>query len=402
MTRDFFDTSALLNMKENFIKDGIVSRTVISELEEIKNSSNRDNELKAQARKASRIITNGNFSTPLYSQKQVEKVWKKFPFLPHNNDGIILAEAYLEGDILLYTADYNMRLAAKAMGIVVQWCAPAQEKEREPWKGWRDFYPTEEEMSMLYSNPTANVLDAKINEYCKIYEGGTPKDVLRWDGEEYKKLKYKPITSVLGNKWSPLNIEQKLLFDLLQNDNIPVKLALGTFGSGKTALMLAHILDGIQKGKYDKLVFIRNNVEVKDTVPLGALPNDEISKLMPFLMPVVDHVGLFTFEEMIEQNVIEPVHLGYLRGRDLKNCAVLCDESENLTVHQVQLILGRIGKGSSLFMAGDLRQTDKISFEKNSGIVRMIECLQGNPLFGMVKLYQSVRSDVCKLADLMD
>ena len=32
----------------------------------------------------------------------------------------------------------------------------------------------------------------------------------------------------------------------------------------------------------------------------------------------------------------------------------------------------------------------------------MIERLQNNKLFGMVKLQQSVRSDVCKLADLMD
>lgn len=407
---DLFDTSAILNMPSLINHGGVVPRTVITELEEIKNSSTRDGDIKAAARKVSRtLFENKDITTLFYSQKEVESVWRKFSWLPRNNDGTILAEAYLTqkktgNQVIVFTADYNMYLAAKQLGLDVKWCAKDNETAKEPWTGWRDFILTDENMASLYANPSLNILGAKVNEYCKIYSAGHSdlKDVLRWDGEKFCKLKYKPITSAVGNKWSPLNIEQKMLFDLLQNDDIPVKLALGNYGSGKSSLMLAHALEAIQRGKYDKIVFIRNNVEVKDTIPLGALPNDEISKLMPFLMPIVDHVGIFAFEEMIQQNVIEPVHLGFIRGRDLRNCVIFCDESENLTAHQVQLIIGRIGKGSALYMAGDLRQTDKLSFEKNSGVVKMINCLSNNPLFGMVKLQQSVRSEVCKLADLMD
>ena len=35
--------------------------------------------------------------------------------------------------------------------------------------GWGKYYPTEEEMVALYSNPKMNILNCKINEYAEIY-----------------------------------------------------------------------------------------------------------------------------------------------------------------------------------------------------------------------------------------
>lgn len=409
MVIDYYDTSALL-AKPELIENSntiYISHFVIKELEDIKQSSNKSESIKASARKVSRILR-GKMSIRIdnINYKKLSRIKKHNPWLPQNTDGDIIAEAMLlreEGDqVCFWTADYNMYLFARDVVNYINFVETEVKRDVEPWSGWGKYYPNEKNMNILYSEPTINILNAKINEYCEIFEGKELKDVLRWDGEKYCKLKYKDITSAVGQKWKPLNIEQKMLFDLLQNDDIPVKLALGNFGSGKTSLMLSHALDMVQKGKVNKIVFVRNNVEVKDTIPLGALPSDETSKLLPFLMPIADHVGIFTFEEMLEQDIIEPCHLGFIRGRDFKDSILFIDESENLTAHQVQLLIGRIGKGSMLFMAGDLRQTDKLSFEKNSGITKMINCLQNNPLFGMVKLQQSVRSEVCKLADLMD
>lgn len=401
---DYFDTSALL--AQGTVQECCyVSHFVINELEEIKNSSNKDESIKAKARQVSRALTASQ--TYNFDLQKIERIRKKRKWLPDNTDGRIIAEAILlrkqaKANICFWTADYNMKLFAQAEGFCVNFVAQDCILNKEPWCGWGKYYPTEEEMNSIYSNPQVNILGAKVNEYCEIYSGTELCDILKWDGSKYKNLEYKPVTSEVGQKWKPLNIEQKMLFDLLQNDNIPVKLALGNFGSGKSSLMLTHALEAIQKGKFDKIIFIRNNIEVKDTVPLGALPNGETDKLLPFLMPICDHVGQFAFERMLETGTIEACHLGFVRGRDFKNCILFVDECENLTVHQVQLLIGRIGKESMLFLAGDLRQCDKLSFKNNSGIKKMIECLQDNKLFGMVKLQQSVRSDVCKLADLMD
>ena len=70
----------------------------------------------------------------------------------------------------------------------------------------------------------------------------------------------------------PRNDEQKMLFNLLQNYDIKVKTVLGKFGSGKTYIMLAHAIDMVQRGKFDKIVFVRNNIQVKDTKDIGSLP----------------------------------------------------------------------------------------------------------------------------------
>ena len=47
----------------------------------------------------------------------------------------------------------------------------------------------------------------------------------------------------------------------------------------------------MQKGLFEKIIFIRNNVQVKDTDPLGSLPGDVYDKTLPFLLPFADHCG---------------------------------------------------------------------------------------------------------------
>ena len=104
----------------------------------------------------------------------------------------------------------------------------------------------------------------------------------------------------------------------------------------------------------------------------------------------------------IQQGKIEVEHLGFIRGRDLKNTIVYCSEAEHLTRKHVQLILGRIGEGSILFLNGDWRQIDAKAFEKDNGLIAAIDRLKGNKLFSYVKLNETVRSETAKLADLLD
>lgn len=190
---------------------------------------------------------------------------------------------------------------------------------------------------------------------------------------------------------------------MLQDKNTPIKILAGCYGSGKSLLMIAHALELLERGKIDKIVFVRNNIELKDTAPLGALPGDSIDKLLPFAMNLADHLGgVEALKMMIDRGQLEIAPLGFLRGRDFKRCVVFCDECENLTIHQCQLLIGRIGENSQLWMAGDRRQTDKAVFEKNSGMDRMVERLKGQPLFAYVYLPKSERSAASAYADLLD
>ena len=408
MVIDYFDTSAILANGKLLDEESYVSHFVVSELEEIKNSSSKDEQVKANARAATRaLISNPQCRTYNLDLQKIERIRKSRKWLPDNMDGRIIAEAILlqkmtGANICFWTADYNMKLFAEAEDFYINFVSQECILNKEPWCGWGKYFPGTDEMASLYSNPQINTLGAKTNEYCTVFEGSDLKDILRWDGNSYNKLNYRSFKSALGSKVEPRNTEQKMLFDLLQNRNVPIKLCLGRFGSGKSYLMLAHALNLIQKGEFDRIVFVKNNIQVKDTKDLGALPGEEVDKLMPWLKQIEDHVGGFTFDDMLQQSVIEPVHLGYIRGRDIKNSIIFCDEVENMTKQHIQLLIGRVSSRSELWLAGDLKQTDSINFEKNSGIRALINGLAGDPLFGMVKLLKSERSAVAALADKLD
>ena len=117
---------------------------------------------------------------------------------------------------------------------------------------------------------------------------------------------------------------------------------------------------------------------------------------------IADHIGELQMEDLIAQNRIEPIHLGHIRGRDIKNSILIVDECENISRQHAQLLLGRISENSQIIFIGDKKQCDSFNIEKNSGIIALIEGLVGNSLFGMVNLIKSERSEVAALADLLD
>ena len=232
------------------------------------------------AREALRKLRLVNHQVCLFSDKERERIFKKYPFLMVNNDSDILADAVLLSTklpIIIFTNDILMLYLAQncIKEINGEFFEPA-DSNKELWQGWQKFYPTIEEMVSLYSRKNVNILNAKQNEFCEIYEGQEIKDISFWNGLEYVELKYSPIHEPgLGrekdkDKVNPRNIQQKMAFHLLQNKDIKVKLLLGNYGSGKTFLMLAHALSYINRGIFKKMVFVRNNIEVKNTEKLGS------------------------------------------------------------------------------------------------------------------------------------
>ena len=203
----------------------------------------------------------------------------------------------------------------------------------------------------------------------------------------------------------PRNIEQELAFHMLKDETSRIKVLTGRYGSGKSMSMIAEAVSLLEKGKVEKIVYVRNNINVKNTVELGALPGEANQKLWPYLMVLADHLGgEFILEKYIQEGRIEPVHLGFLRGRDLRNSLIYCTEAQNLSIDHIKLLIGRIGEGSQLWLDGDFSaQVDRDAFagEKN-GLQRAIERLKGEELFAYVHLNKSERSAAAALADKLD
>lgn len=171
----------------------------------------------------------------------------------------------------------------------------------------------------------------------------------------------------------------------------------------KDFLMSSVAIDLLERNVFEKIVYVRNNVEVKDSKPIGHLPGSYQEKLLPFAMPLADKLGgIDGLTFMMNANKVEVIHLGFIRGRDIKNSIIICSEAENLTKEHIQLLLGRVGEGSMLWLNGDFKQCDAEVFRKNSGLMRVVDKLKGHPRFGYVKLLKTERSETAAMADLLD
>lgn len=272
------------------------------------------------------------------------------------------------------------------------------------YKGYTEVEMNDDCLAQFYSNKDLWAGDLCENQYLLIKDstGEIVDKYCRQNGELRQVLFCKLGGSFTG-AIKPRNPQQACLFDMLKDKTSKIKLVTGRFGSGKTLAMANAALELIEKGKFERIVWVRNNVSVKDAPEIGYLPGTEIDKLMPYVMPLADHAGGEEgIKKMLENGTLEVIPLGHLRGRSLRNCIVFCTECENLTRQHIQLLMGRIDEGSQLWLDGDVKQRDKDIFEKSAGLERMIERLAGNKLFAHIHLEKSERSEVAALADLLD
>lgn len=272
------------------------------------------------------------------------------------------------------------------------------------YKGYKTILYNDKQLSDFYSDLTKNTYDLCENQYIVILgEDGKPVDRYKWQDGRHKPIFKKPIESSAVGKVKPKNTEQAFAIDMLMDETTTVKIMSGSFGSGKTFLSCACSFNMLQNGRFDKLMWIRNNIEVKDSNPIGFLKGTFNDKMSVWAMPLADHIGgKFMLDQYMQSGKVEVEHLGFLRGRDIKNSIIFCSEAEHLTREHVQLLLGRVGEGSILILEGDVRQIDAKAFERDNGLVAAIEKLRGNRLCAYMHLDESVRSETAKLADLLN
>ena len=228
-------------------------------------------------------------------------------------------------------------------------------------------------------------------QYLMLKTDNEAKDhLLKYDGEEYVNIEWEELY-YQGNKLKPKNERQKLLFDLMQDEDKLVKLVTGPMGAGKDYLMLSHALE-----KNKKIIWIRSNMEVKDSGKIGFLPGTMEEKLRPFTKIIDDITGdEFETERLINNGKLVIENLGHLRGRQFNNAIIYVTEAQNLTDEHVELLLGRVGEDSEIWFNGDKKQSD-VGYVNGLDVLNK---LKGDPLFGKVELNEVERSNVANLVE---
>lgn len=275
----------------------------------------------------------------------------------------------------------------------------------DTYRGYTEYrFSSDEEMAAFYQGETPGGFPELLrNEYIYLRDpAGSIVDKLCWGGTKFRQVNTSPVKTTWMGSVTARNPEQELVLDLLRDKSTTVKLVTGKFGSGKTYLMTAAAVQMLERGKIDRVLFIRNNVQVKDVPEIGFLPGNVNDKLLWCAMPMADALGgVDGLNDMMAQGKISIVPLGMVRGRDFNNTLIFCSECENLTYEQARLIITRAANNSQVWFDGDMAQVDKPVYEKNSAIKRMIDRLSGQELFGYVQLQKTERSKTAEMADLL-
>src|SRR5210317_904691 len=149
----------------------------------------------------------------------------------------------------------------------------------------------------------------------------------------------------------------------------PFNFILGKAGSGKTLVAVQIALDSFFKREVNKIVITRPTVSNEDN---GFLPGSLEEKMEPWLVPIRSNMRKVynkptILEKMEKDEDIELVSLSHFRGRTFDNAVVIVDEFQNLTKQQLGMVLGRLGKNSTMILCGDGQQID-LKFGNDSAI----------------------------------
>ena len=162
--------------------------------------------------------------------------------------------------------------------------------------------------------------------------------------------------------YSPKSDAQLKYVSYLQNNNIPMVLALGPAGCGKTLFACMEAITQLQKGNIQKIVITRPLVSVEEE-QIGFLPGNMVSKMDPWTRPMIDifreFYSMADIQNFIQLGVIEIAPLAFMRGRTFHRTFVVADEMQNSSPNQMMMLMTRLGSESKMVITGDLEQSDR-------------------------------------------
>ena len=210
-----------------------------------------------------------------------------------------------------------------------------------------------------------------------------------------RKTNYKGASSKKTSGLVPRTDKQKEFIDALSSSS--QVFVLGPAGTGKTYVTATVASDLYTTKQIDKIVITRPHVAVGKE--LGFLKGDLAEKTMPWALPVLDvlekHLGKGTVETGIKNGNIEMAPLALMRGRSFDNAFIIVDETQNITTHELKMLLTRVGEGSTIVLNGDVQQSD---LKEADGLSKVIHLAKKHMLpvpvieFGVDDI---VRSDIC-------
>jgi PhoH-like ATPase len=433
------DTNVLLTDPHSIFKfeeNDILIPMVV--LEELDNFKSEDTSRGRAARECSRLLDGVRKRGSLHEGVVLEEggILKvdcsvrrpTYTASPKNDDIILQTAIDYQGEpsdagtdydgIVLVTKDINLRVRGDALGITVEDYKNHQVKSLSVKSATKEFYVSFDTVQDLYQDgATHSDIDIEVNEYAVLNTDLGPSALVR---KMPSGLIHPLYERESVYKLSPRNNEQRFLFDALLDPNIHMVAVHGSTGSGKTLLSTAAALEQVSElGIYEKVVIARPTVAMG--ADLGYLPGSLSEKLAPWTAPFYDAADVLfkkpskkkepflkgtvgtppmkALDYLVESGQVEFESLQHIRGRSFRNCFIIIDEAQNLSLHEAKTIITRVGEGSKIVFQGDLDQIDVPYLDRNSsGLAHLLARFRGQDIVSCPILTKTERSRLAELA----
>ncbi len=170
----------------------------------------------------------------------------------------------------------------------------------------------------------------------------------------------------------------------------------GLAGTGKTFISCYLAFDDMVKGVYNNFVIIRSAVPTRD---IGFLPGSEKEKASVYEEPYKEiALELFqrgdAYEILKTKGLVHFMTTSFIRGITLKNTIIMIDECQNMTFHELDSIITRVGENCRVIFCGDFRQSDL----KSNGLESFMDILRNMGSFDFIdfEIKDIVRSEFVK------
>jgi predicted ribonuclease YlaK len=125
------------------------------------------------------------------------------------------------------------------------------------------------------------------------------------------------------------------------------------------------------------LVIIRSIVPTRD---IGFLPGTEEEKKDAYTAPYRGIVSELVadneaWNKLQQQGAVEFLTTSFIRGTTISNAIILVDEMQNLTFHELDSVITRVGENCRFIMSGDYYQTDFDKERDKNGILQFLEII---------------------------
>lgn len=193
----------------------------------------------------------------------------------------------------------------------------------------------------------------------------------------------------------PLTANQALVLNSESN-----VVAHGYAGTGKTFLaMYCGLHDILVKDLYKRLTIIRSAVPTRKE---GFLPGTDKEKSEVYQRPYKDIAfELFdradAYDQLNSKFIIDFQTTSYIRGNNIRDSVILVDECQNMTIHELDSIITRVGDNCRIFFCGDMLQNGDLGNEV-SGLGEFFDIVKKMNEFDFVQfqLEDIVRSGLVK------